>query len=256
MNMILIAFLSLGLIYLTDKKDQVPSAVYSWDDFEVTKHETRESRPVLKGSTSHLSYFEVHATTLHAGEMPHSKHTHEKEEELILVREGGIKIVTPKQEKIIGPGGMALMLPGEEHSLENAADAPATYYILKFRSKAPMDISRSIDAGGSITIDRAELDFKSHDKGGRWNYFDRPTASCEDFEMHATSLKAHVNSHPPHTHAQEEIILMLKGNAKMHIDGKEYATTVGDVIFLDSMHPHGITNSGDETCEYFAFQWK
>jgi (S)-ureidoglycine aminohydrolase len=49
---------------------------------------------------------------------------------------------------------------------------------------------------------------------------------------------------------------MLKGKAEMSIDGKSYPTTVGDVIYLDSMVPHSITNTGDEACEYFAFQWK
>jgi (S)-ureidoglycine aminohydrolase len=74
--------------------------------------------------------------------------------------------------------------------------------------------------------------------------------------MHATRLNAGMNSHAPHTHVQEEIILMLEGEATMHIDGKELKTSVGDVIFLDANVPHAITNTGDIPCEYFAFQWK
>jgi (S)-ureidoglycine aminohydrolase len=49
---------------------------------------------------------------------------------------------------------------------------------------------------------------------------------------------------------------MLQGDAIMHIDGVDYETSAGDVIFLDSMVPHGITNAGETPCEYFAFQWK
>lgn len=254
--MILFILVLLGIIQGNDKHSNVASAVYNWSTLDVKRQETRETRPILEGTTTHLEYFEIHATTLHAGKMPHSKHTHEHEDELVLVREGKLKIISENTEKIIGPGGIALMMPGEEHGMENVGDTPATYYILKFKSKAPMNINRSKTAGGSMVLDRTDLEFKAHDKGGRWNYFDRPTASCDDFEMHATRLNAGVNSHPPHTHVQEEIILMLEGNANMHIDGKEYATTVGDVIFLDSMVPHGITNTGDEACEYFAFQWK
>lgn len=232
------------------------SNVYSWDGLEVTRKETRESRSILKGSTTHLEYFETHATTLYPGKRPHGKHTHEADEELILVRQGQIRITTEKTSKVIGPGGIAFILPGEEHGLENVGDSNAIYYIMKFRSKAPMDTKRSVEAGGTMLIDRAELDFKAHEKGGRWNYFDRPTASCSDFEMHATRLKAGVNSHPPHIHVQEEILLMLEGEATMHIDGKEFKTSVGDVIFLDANVPHGITNTGNVPCEYFAFQWK
>jgi (S)-ureidoglycine aminohydrolase len=49
---------------------------------------------------------------------------------------------------------------------------------------------------------------------------------------------------------------MLTGNAVMHIDGQEYNVETGDVIFLDSNIPHNISNIGDVSCEYFAFQWK
>jgi len=241
---------------LNENTTPVPSAVYRWKEFPVKMQETRESRAIFEGSTTHLEYFEMHATTLFPGKMPHSKHTHDKDDELILVREGQLKITTEKTSKVIGPGGIALIVPGEEHGLENIGESKAIYYIIKLRSKAPMDVERSINAGGTILIDRSDLTFNTHEKGGRWNYFDRPTASCDDFEMHATRLNPKLSSHAPHTHVQEEIILMLSGDAVMQIDGKKFETTTGDVIFLDSNVPHNITNTGEEPCEYFAFQWK
>lgn len=256
MKSIIVTLLSIAMILNNNSTSQVPSAVYSWTNFKVKKQKTRESRQIFEGHTTHLEYFECHATTLFPGEMPHGSHTHSNDDELILVREGTIKITTEKTSKVLGPGGIALILPGEEHGLENIGDGKATYYIMKFRSKNPLDIPRSEEAGGSIFVDRSELKFIGKENKGRWNYFDRPTAACSDFEMHATRLEARVQSHPPHVHDQEEILLMLEGNATMHIDGKEYKTTVGDVIFLDSQVPHGITNAGDTPCEYFAFQWK
>ena len=256
MKSLLILLCTLLIVNLNNKTEPVNSAVYSWGKFKVKKQEASESRAILTGTTTHLSHFEVHATTLHTGNMPHSKHTHNDEEELILVREGQLKITTEKISKTIGPGSIAFIMPGEEHGLENVGDTPATYYIMKFKSKAPMDMARTQTAGGSMILNREDLKFNVHEKGGRWNYFDRPTASCIDFEMHATRLNEGISSHAPHTHPQEEIILMLKGNAKMNINGKDHKTSVGDVIFLDSEVPHGITNIGSEACEYFAFQWK
>lgn len=256
LKLIVFTVLSFGIFLMKEESKPVLSSVYSWNDFEMQKQATRETRSILEGSTTHLEFFKVHATTLYPGKMPHARHTHEVDEELILVRQGQIEITSEKTSKILGPGGIALILPGEEHGLENIGTSEAIYYIMKFRSKAPMDIQRSVDSGGTILIDRSDLGFIAHDKGGRWNYFDRPTASCSDFEMHATRLNAGMNSHAPHTHVQEEIILMLEGEATMHIDGKELKTSVGDVIFLDANVPHAITNTGDIPCEYFAFQWK
>jgi len=238
------------------ENDQVSSEVYKWKKLKVNQGETRESRPILEGSTAHLSYFEAHATTLYPGKMPHGKHTHDNDEELVIVREGRIKITTPNYSKELGPGGIALLIPGEEHGLENVGDEKAIYYIMKFRSKKPMNVQRSLDAGGSMVIDRADLEFKTHSKGGRWNYFERATAACEEFEMHVTKLSPGITSHAPHTHEREEIFIMLAGKAKIHIDGEEYEVETGDVAFTEGTLPHGISNIGDIPCEYFAFQWK
>ena len=241
---------------LDDDSNRIPSAVYNWDDMEVSHHNADEIRRIFQGSTTHMSYLDIHAASLDGKKIYNTKLAHDEDEKLILVSKGDVKITTRNSEKTISKGGIALLMPGEDYEIKNAAPGPALFYVMNFRSKADMSIDRGISEGGSMVIDRKESAYNTHDKGGRWNYFDRPTASCTDFEMHATSLNAGVNSHAPHTHVQEEIILMLQGNAIMSIDGQDYKTSKGDVIFLDSEVPHGLTNSGSEPCEYFAFQWK
>ena len=74
--------------------------------------------------------------------------------------------------------------------------------------------------------------------------------------MHTTALNAGLDSHAPHTHREEEIILILRGKVKMHIGDKFYDAVPGDVIFLASGVSHNLTNTGNEPCEYFAFQWR
>jgi (S)-ureidoglycine aminohydrolase len=113
MKLILFSVLSLGIL-MNEVSNQVQSVVYGWNDLVVIKKETRESRAIFEGSTTHLEYFKVHATTLYTGQVPHDKHTHEVEEELILVRQGQVKITTEKTSKTIGPRGIALILPGED----------------------------------------------------------------------------------------------------------------------------------------------
>lgn len=74
--------------------------------------------------------------------------------------------------------------------------------------------------------------------------------------MHATALNKGRDSHLPHTHRQEEIILIRKGNVKMHIADKYYDAAEGDLIFLNAFVPHALINTTDGQCEYFAFQWQ
>jgi len=74
--------------------------------------------------------------------------------------------------------------------------------------------------------------------------------------MHVTTLNEGVPSHAPHEHDEEEIILLMKGNATMTVEGREYPIAPGDFVFAASHDFHGIRNTGKGQCEYFAFQWK
>jgi (S)-ureidoglycine aminohydrolase len=71
-----------------------------------------------------------------------------------------------------------------------------------------------------------------------------------------TTLNEGLPSHPPHTHPQEEIILLMKGDATMAINNKDYEISTGSLVFLAAGDLHGIRNRGKGQCEYFAFQWK
>lgn len=237
------------------KTDSLPPGVYYWNKLEAIKEDTRIRRQVLKGSTTSLSHFEVHSSTIEPGKAPHPPHKHIDEEELIIVKEGTVKITIGTSNKILGPGSIAFAMPGDEHGIENAGSTQATYYILKYKGRLP-DHDRGKQAGGSFMLNWNDLKTNNTGKGYRRDFFNRATSQLAQFEMHTTALNADSVSHAPHTHVQEEIILILRGNVTMHIDGKLFPASPGDMVFLPSRIPHALINTGKEQCEYFAFQWR
>lgn len=240
----------------SDDMKAIPSQVFSWSSLPVEQKATRERRAILAGSTTHLAYLEIHATTLYPGQKPHPAHAHEEDEELLIIRSGQVEVEIEGERKVLGPGSVAVMMPGDFHGFHNVGQDTASYYVMRYRSKAPRDTERGKQAGGSFMVDWNEIEYRTHAKGGRRNMFDRPTTMCEDFEMHVTHLNPGIQSHPPHTHEVEEIILMISGNIEMHIDGETPKAETGDLVFLDSQIPHAPTNIGEGQCMYFAFQWK
>ena len=252
--------LSISILIATNslfaqKTDSLGAKVYVWSKLEPVKEDTRLRRQVLDGSTTSLSNFEVHASTLEPGKAPHPPHTHDDQDELMIVKEGTVKITINGVSKILGPGSIAFAMPKDEHGIENAGNTRATYYILKYRGKMP-NIDRGKQAGGSFMLDWNDLTTNNTGKGYRKNFFSRATSQLAQFEMHTTALNKDSVSHPPHTHVQEEIILIIRGHVTMHIDGKLYPASPGDLVFLPSMIPHALLNTGKEQCEYFAFQWR
>jgi len=241
---------------IAQKNDSILSGVYYWNKLEPIKEDTRVRRQVLEGKTFALEYFEIHSSTLEPGKAPHPPHTHPDQEELMIVKEGQVKITIAGQSKILGPGSIAFAIPGDEHGIENAGSTTATYFILKFKGKLPMDLERAKKAGGSFMLDWNDLKTNNTGKGYRRDFFNRATSQLAQFEMHTTALNADSVSHAPHTHVQEEVILILRGNVEMFIDGKLYKGAAGDLYFLSANVPHALKNIGKEQCEYFAFQWR
>ena len=131
----------------------------------------------------------------------------------------------------------------------------ASYYVVKY-TKTAINAERGQSAGGSVLIDWTEPVVTPTDKGERRQFFNKSTALFDKFDMHVTTLKEGEVSHPPHTHRQEEIIIVKTGTVSMQVAGKFYPAAAGDFIFLSSGIPHALQNTGREPTTYFAFQWQ
>jgi len=242
------SFISMGQI------DTVRPAVYSWKNLKSETVDGRERKQVLKGSTLDLAELEVHTTTLGPWQVPHSPHTHDDFEELIIVKDGKLKVTIEDSSKIIGPGGFALIVAGDHHGFQNASDDLVTYFIIKLKPKS-LEKNKNRHSS-SLVRDWTELAAEKTNKGERRSIFDNATPLLRRFEMHSTSLDAGFASHDPHTHRAAEIILMIKGNVEMQIGQQFYPATGGDLVFLSSGILHALKNVGNERCSYFAIQFE
>jgi (S)-ureidoglycine aminohydrolase len=251
-------FILLALFLSTSaiaQKDSVRSMVYSWQNLKPVKEETRVRRQVLDGSTTHLQNLEIHATTLEPGQAPHPPHVHADEEELIIVKEGKLSVTINGKTEELGAGSVAMAMPGDEHGFNNTGSSRATYYVIKYKARAPLDSARARNAGGSFMINWKDVPATPNEKGSRRHFFERPTAMSGRYEMHVTTLNGGLQSHNPHTHVAEEIILMIQGKGTMQIGQNFYRANAGDLIFLNSQVPHAFKNTTDLPATYFAFQW-
>jgi mannose-6-phosphate isomerase-like protein (cupin superfamily) len=234
----------------------IDSGVYKWIDQPVQRGEDRESRKILEGTTAHLDYLEMHATTQFPGAKASTAHANDDIEECIIVKEGLMKVTIEDRGVTLGAGGVILLMPRQMHSVQNVGDGNLTYYVMRYRSKKKMDLKRGEAAGGSLMLNADAMSARATARGAIRPYFDRPTAMCERFEMHVTQLNVKGPSHEPHVHDETEIVLVLGGKTEMTIDGEEFEAGVGDFYFVNSKLMHGVRNATDGSCSYFVFIWK
>lgn len=248
----LVAFILFVVTNLAFAQNPVKPGVYPWP---TASSEKNSAQVVLSGTATDLNFFEVTANVLARGKQQKTNvpATHEH---LLLINSESITVMLNDSTYTLVKGSVALVMPGEKYSIKNNGSNPVNYHVMKYRSRLPIDLGRGKTSGGSFVKDWNKLTFKPHERGGVRPYFDRPTAMAKRFEMHTTTLNEGNISHPPHTHAAEEIILVLEGEVEMLIGETWHKAKQGDVLFAPSKMPHGLKNIGKGQCSYFAFQWE
>ena len=255
MIFLFIPVLLLFSVLIQPQPTLIESQVYRWEDAAITSSDIRIRRHFLEGNTRDLAHLEMHATTLAPGKPLHPLHSHEQREELIIIKSGTVEVVIEQDKQLLGPGSVVLVMPGDQHNLTNVGADSATFYIMLYTAKSKPNTEQEAEAGGSLIVNWEDVPFREREKGGSRSFFERPTAMLERLEMHVTTLKPGIQSHPPHQHRPAEIILMLNGETQEYIDGQQFQGNAGDLYFLGSETLHTIKNTGSEPCTYFAFQF-
>lgn len=101
-----------------------------------------------------------------------------------------------------------------------------------------------------------DMEVKKTDVGELRSLVREPTRTLDELEMHITTLNPNTTSHPPHTHPNEEIVIVREGTLQAHVNGKEVVVGPGGILFYASMQPHGVKNIGDTPATYFVINWK
>jgi mannose-6-phosphate isomerase-like protein (cupin superfamily) len=253
-NSLLVLFHTISITTFAQLKPIGSTAIH-WADLPVKKGDQRESRKLAEGATHEFEFFEIHATTQEKGALRRPPHTQKDIEEMIIIKEGTMKCTVGNKTAVLGTGSVLLIPPLEAQTFENTGNGPLMYYVFQFRSKN-MNMERSHAAGGVLLLNPDSLPVKETEGKATKKYFDRPTAMCENYEMHITSLTRKGPSHTPHQHVDTEIILVIEGNTEMVIDGKTYTAGPGDLYIAESGKMHGISNASEKPCSYFAFKWR
>jgi uncharacterized cupin superfamily protein len=243
-------------LFATAQQGTITSKVFGWKSFVVEKDTSSSFMKVANGSTATLANLDIRVVELEPGKTLHSMLAHADAEELIIVKDGNLKVTAAGNTTIVGPGGVALIMPGDAHTFENTGKVQTVYYALRFKTPTPFNVDRGKGAGGSFAGDWDQWSVQENEKGERRQVFDRFTAMFQKMELHVTSLNGGLASHSPHKHPQEELIFVRKGTGVVLLGETTQNVAAGDLIFFSSGTLHALKNSGTTPLEYFALQFQ
>lgn len=81
------------------------------------------------------------------------------------------------------------------------------------------------------------------------------TATLDQLEMHVSTLNPGLESHPPHRHVNEELIILREGECETLSNGKWVKVDPGSVVFNASNSLHGFRNVGTTPAVYHVINW-
>jgi len=244
--------LIIGLLQAQNKSLQ--SKVYQWDSNNNVSNAKVQKSTLFSGEGGVLAKHAMIGISIPAGKKWKGKVTAEQEK-FYIIKTGIADIELNDQKSQLNRGSVVCVLPGDKIQIKNSSNNLLQLYEMSYSAGEKINIERGVKAGGSFITLWDNIKFKPHERGGVRQFFDRPTAMLNRFDIHVTQLNVGFKSHEPHTHVNEEIILMLDGNAEMQIGNDHQKANPGDVVLLGSNILHNLTNIGNTACLYFAIQW-
>jgi XRE family transcriptional regulator, regulator of sulfur utilization len=107
----------------------------------------------------------------------------------------------------------------------------------------------------SSAFEWSTIAVKQTDVGSVRQFFRTPTATLDELECHVTTLKPGLQSHPPHKHANEELVIVKEGTLEVLVNGEWKRVGPGSVIFNASNQMHAIRNVGEGLATYHVINW-
>lgn len=95
------------------------------------------------------------------------------------------------------------------------------------------------------------------------DFFRGSTPVVRDMESHASILAPGESPHPPHAHGEEELLVVLDGEAELVLpdrpddpDPPRRRLAAGGFAYYPARRPHTLVNPGDVPVSYLMFKWR
>ncbi len=111
----------------------------------------------------------------------------------------------------------------------------------------------------TINLDRVQMTsatYKGESAGKNGVYLSGDTPASTKFVTGRFVLEAGKTPHAPHTHPEEEVMIIESGHGEIFCDGKTTKIGPGSVMYTTPNAEHGITNTGDDPIVFYYVKWE
>lgn len=113
-------------------------------------------------------------------------------------------------------------------------------------------------ASQTVTLDKVamkEYSYEGKKVGQVGIYVGGDTPASNKFVTGRFVLDPGQTPHAPHTHVEEEVMVIESGTGEIFCDGKTTKIGPGSVMFTTANASHGIKNTGDTPIVFYFIKW-
>ena len=100
----------------------------------------------------------------------------------------------------------------------------------------------------------SQIPYNGNEQKKARRFFMGETHGGFNLETHETILGVGVETHAPHRHVHEEIIIVVEGTVETWIEGKTEIVEAGSVIYYGSNQMHSARNAGKVPSRYYVVE--
>jgi quercetin dioxygenase-like cupin family protein len=86
-------------------------------------------------------------------------------------------------------------------------------------------------------------------------HYNGPTDQLSTMCTGMAVLQPGATPHPPHTHPEEEFMIVASGTGEIEVAGKTSQVKTGDIMYVASNVEHGILNTGTTPMTFYWSKW-
>jgi len=107
----------------------------------------------------------------------------------------------------------------------------------------------------SVLYNPREVRAETHPFGALRIYCDGSTPGLKSLVIGSIVLNPGEQPHPPHTHPEEEILLVTEGTGEISLKGQASAAGPGALMYATPNDLHGIRNTGAAPLTFYFIKW-
>jgi len=137
---------------------------------------------------------------------------------------------------------------------------PARRDLLKLGGAGFLGLARTFGADAArlsnVTLAPNQAQVTHEAFGDLAIYFNGPTGQIGSMTAGSLRLKPGMSPHPPHTHPEEEFMVITEGTGEITVEGKMTKVAPGSMMFCAAGTLHGVVNTGRQPLLFYFYKWK